>query len=281
MQGRYGAVLTHGSLAILMAGMFAMILRWPAWMVLLPCILVHHRVGILLHEYVHGIPFRRYRHNLLLLSLCDGALLSFGMLEVFRASHLAHHRWLNTELDPAMQAQRDKGATRSVLLRALLALELPQHAKYLFGYLRGERPYVKRWLILAGVVQSIMWIGFWIALGEARVVGLLVILNLTTSVASSVRGAVEHHNQPGDVRDTNEYRALIPLFNLNRHIDHHRHPARPWYLLRFVSPAPFPAHCYWTHWYHAYIKRDYCLMPPRAGSLDPAPAVDKPYSGSA
>ncbi len=31
---------------------------------LVPGVLLAHRIGVLLHEYLHGIPFRNYRNNL-------------------------------------------------------------------------------------------------------------------------------------------------------------------------------------------------------------------------
>jgi fatty acid desaturase len=64
-----------------------------------------HRIGVLLHDYLHGIPFRRRRNNLAMVSLFDGLMLMFGTLEVFRGTHLAHHRWLNTPRDPAMETE--------------------------------------------------------------------------------------------------------------------------------------------------------------------------------
>src|SRR5208283_5823340 len=70
----------------------------------IPAVIVAHRIGILLHEYIHGIPFRRYRSNNNVVTFYDGLLLTFGVMEVFRATHLAHHRWLNTPLDPALQS---------------------------------------------------------------------------------------------------------------------------------------------------------------------------------
>src|SRR5262249_42172526 len=101
LRSRHAPLLTHASLLACLATMFALLLWAPLWLALVPCLLLEHRVGILIHEYVHGIPFRRRRQNLIVIGLVDGATLSFGMLELFRASHLAHHRWLNTERDPA------------------------------------------------------------------------------------------------------------------------------------------------------------------------------------
>src|SRR5687768_7663961 len=107
--GPYASLLTHSSLTLLTIAMFTLLLRMPFWLAFLPCALIQHRIGVLLHEYIHGIPFRRYRLNLRVLSFFDGLLLMFGLTELFRGTHLAHHRWLNTKGDPAFVAAQDNG----------------------------------------------------------------------------------------------------------------------------------------------------------------------------
>src|SRR5262249_44959384 len=134
-------LITPLALLVLTGALFFLLLDVPIYLAVGPAVLIHHRIGILLHEYVHGIPFRRRKHNLLMLSLFDGILLSFGMLEVFRATHLAHHRWLNTEKDPAMQGEAEV-IRKNSFMRILLALEGPQHLKYLGESLRGKYPYI-------------------------------------------------------------------------------------------------------------------------------------------
>jgi fatty acid desaturase len=276
LKGRYAPLLTHLTLAALFAAMIALLVKTPFWLALVPCALLHHRVGILLHEYVHGIPFRGRERNLLTLSVFDGLLISFGMLEVFRVSHLAHHTWLNTERDPAAQAEKDKGR-RVSLLGLLRVLEFSQHAGYFVKAWKGGNgakganggnggnggfPGIKRSRIVLGFLQSVAWISFWVYVGLPWMVAKLLLLNVITSLSSSLRGAVEHHSRPDDTNFSNEYRVLIPLFNLNRHLDHHLHPTRPWYRREFVTGKPLPPVSYWTYWYRVYVKREYVLMPP-------------------
>ena len=261
LQSRHAPLLTHLTLLLLFAAMIALLLTVPFWLACIPCALLHHRVGILLHEYIHGIPFRRHKSNLLTLSLFDGLLISGGMLEVFRVSHLAHHTWLNTEKDPAFQAERDKGDR--VSLRGLLkVLEFSQHAGYALQAWKGGLPGVKRHRMVLGLLQSVAWIVFWVQLGLPGMVAKLLFLNIVTSLSSSLRGAIEHHSRPGDAGFSNEYRVLNPLFNLNRHLDHHLNPTRPWYRREFVTANPLPPICYWTYWYRVYVSREYVLMPP-------------------
>jgi fatty acid desaturase len=260
---RYSPVLTHCSLAGISLCMFWLLLRFPFWIALAPCAIIHHRVGILLHEYVHGIPLRKYRQNLWVLTIFEGLLLSCGMFELFRATHLAHHKWLNTDRDPAMQGESEKGNSGSIWGR-LTVLEASQQVKFLMLYLKGKVPYVRTSQFVRGFVVSLLAMFAWIYFGHAGVIVKLGVLTLTTSLFSSFRGAVEHHGPPGESSFSNEYRVWISLFNLNRHLDHHLNPTRPWYNLRFQTENPLPPVCYWTYWFHTYIKRDYVMLPPQA-----------------
>jgi fatty acid desaturase len=135
-------LLTHGSLALLTAAPFMLLLVGPVWLTFLPCVIVGHRVGVLRHEYIHGIPFRRYRDNLRVVGVFDGLLLMFGLLELFRGTHLAHHRWLNAPGDPGFHAATELRSAGWVG-RRLLAIETVQYFRFLRGVLRGRHPYVR------------------------------------------------------------------------------------------------------------------------------------------
>ena len=263
LSSRYSALITHSSLLILLLSMFALLLRVPFWAALLPCAMIHHRIGILLHEYVHGIPFRKYKQNLWVLSLFDGLLLSFGMLEMFRVTHLGHHRWVNTPRDPAMQAEHRNQKEKS-LWNWIGVLEGPQQLSHVMLYFRGQYPQVKNSRFLSGAAQSLGWVALWIYAGVPAMIWKLLVLTVCTSVASSLRGAVEHHGPSTQTAFSNEYKVWIPLFGLNRHVDHHLNPTRPWYRLRFRTEKPLSPLSYWTYWYHVYVKRDYGLLPPPA-----------------
>ena len=216
----------------------------------------------MLHEYIHGIPFARYRHNLWLVGMFEGILITFGLLELFRGTHLAHHRWLNTEEDGGFKSSLSHRNEAS-FWRVLWSLEGFEHLQYLYHALRGGHAYVRGHRIAVGGALSLASIAFWTALGQSWIVQHLLALNLYNAlVTASLRGAVEHHSYVGDDQSANEYQVWIPLFNLNRHVHHHIDPTCPWYLLEFRTARPFTAIRYFTHWYHAYIKRDYAIMPP-------------------
>jgi hypothetical protein len=114
-----------------------------------------------------------------------------------------------------------------------------------------------------GVCLSLAWIAFWIVLGQSDVpLKLIALTAYTTLVPVSFRGAVEHHSHPNDPAFANEYRVVIPLFNLNKHVHHHRSPRRPWYLLEYQTERPLWTFHYFTHWLRVYVMRDYVLMRP-------------------
>jgi hypothetical protein len=87
----------------------------------------------------------------------------------------------------------------------------------------------------------------------------------------SFRGAIEHHSHPGDDAFANEYRVIIPLFNLNKHVHHHRVPGCPWYLLEYQTPRPLWTMHYFTHWFRVYLTHEYVLMRPQPADRRGAP----------
>jgi CheY-like chemotaxis protein len=128
---------------------------------------------------------------------------------------------------------------------------------------RGRHPYVIPSRIVFGVLLSLAWIAFWIAVGRPDIPLKLIALTVyNTLVPVSFRGAVEHHSHRGDEMFANEYRVLIPLFNLNKHVHHHEEPRRPWYLLEYRTGRPLWTIHYFTHWFRVYVVRDYVLMRP-------------------
>jgi fatty acid desaturase len=268
----HASLITHTSLVAVTGLIFGLLLCSPLWVAAIPCALLHYRVGALLHEYIHGIPFRRYKQCLWILSMFEGVLITFGLLEVFRGIHLAHHRWLNTAKDPGFEAEREHLPSTTVerlrwymgqILRGNSGPMLYINA--LFGAFQGRHPYIKSKRIMIGIVLSILSAVFWIVVGRPSLPLMLVMLNLYSAlVPSSFRGAVEHSSYKGDPNFANEYRVWIPLFNLNRHIHHHLDSTCPWYLLKFCTANPLPPFCYWTHWIRMFIKQDYVLMQPMA-----------------
>jgi fatty acid desaturase len=260
LASRYAPLLTHGSLLLLTASFFALLVPLPFWLAMVPCAILQHRIGVLVHEYIHGIPFARYRHNLWVLSAFDACFLMFGLMDLFRGTHLAHHRWLNTQRDPAHGAARRAGHGP---FRALLAFEGVQYLVCLVESFRGRHRYVIPSRIVLGVCLSSLVVAFWVGVGMPGIVLKIVALTLYNMVVPiSLRGALEHHGRPGDPAFANEYRVVIPLFNLNRHVHHHQDPRLPWYRLQYRTARPLWTVHYLTHWFRVYVTREYVLMRP-------------------
>jgi len=265
LESRYASCLTHLSLGVLTIAYFALLILVPFWIAFLPGVVIAHRIGVLLHEYLHGIPLRRYRYNHAVVTLFDGLMLMFGLLELFRGTHLAHHRWLNTDLDPAKETAGRTGGRRLVDLLAVL--EAIQFLIYFRDALAGRKPYVRRGRLLLGAILSVATILVWIQAGHPEVAWkTFAIMVFTMLVPVSLRGAIEHHSHSGDPEFANEYKVWIPLFNLNRHIHHHEEPSVPWYLLKFRTERPLSRWNYFTRWFRVYVKRDFVLMQPMSGA---------------
>jgi fatty acid desaturase len=276
LRSRHGPFLTHASLAALTSALFVLLWYAPLWLAVVPGVLLLHRIGVLLHEYLHGIPFRRYRYNLAVYGFFDGLMLGFGLFELFRGTHLAHHRWLNSGGD---SAYRTAHRSRSGILGWLAALEAVEQFRYLWEAFRGRQRYVRLHRLALGAILSLSFVVIWWRLGRPDMpIKLGVLTMLTMLVPVSLRGAVEHHGHPDDPGFANEYRVWIPLFNLNRHVHHHEDMRCPWYLLTWRTPRPLPASAYFTHWFRVYVRKDYTLMRPmQAGAVRVA---DIPDAGS-
>ena len=261
LRGPYAPWLTHGSLAIITLAYFALLLLVPFWIAFVPAVILSHRIGTLLHEYMHGIPFRRYSLNHTVVTLFDGFMLMFGTLEMFRVSHLQHHRWLNTDHDQASEKSAKVG--RNKVLDIVAGMEVVQYLIAFFPAAMGKQKNVRSGRIVVAALVSVDTILAWVAVGRGDVVWKMITVTLFTMlVPVSLRAAIEHYSYEGDANFANEYRVWVPLFNLNRHIHHHEDPAVPWYLLQWRTGQPLPRWFYVSHWLHVYIKRDFVLMRP-------------------
>jgi fatty acid desaturase len=262
LSSRHGVWLTHGSALAMTAGLFALLLTVSFSIAFIPGVILTHRIGVMMHEYIHGIPFKRYTNCLNVLTFFDGLTLMFGLLELFRGTHLSHHRWLNSTGDSAFDSRQAKRHPNR-FIAMLAALEVTQHLKFYWEALHGRHPYVRRRRLLAGLGLSVVSIAFWIAVGRPDVIWKLMVLTaFTTAVPVSFRGAVEHHSEAGHLGFANEYRVILPLFNLNRHIHHHEEPRRPWYQLEFRTARPLDWRHYFSYWFRVYVRKDLVLMHP-------------------
>jgi len=275
---RSAQMLTHGSLVALTVAYFGLLLWLPFWAAFVPCVYVLHNIGILLHEYFHGNGFRRYRANHRVVTLWDGLMMMFGTVEVMRGMHLSHHKWLNAPAQghsPLLQ-QRD-GPRRFTMLAAFDAV---RYVAQVADALRGRMPFIKRDRILAGFGLSIVSVAAWIAVGHGDIAWRSLLITLfTVAVPVSLRGAIEHASHPGDPGFANEYRTLLPHFNVNRHIHHHIDSTIPWYRLQWRTPHPLAPVNYFTYWFRLHVTKTLVPMQPMAAAE--RAAVSRPsHSGA-
>ncbi len=265
LHSRFGPGLTHGALLLLSAVLWTLLWYVPFWIMCVPGVLLAHRIGILLHEYLHGIPFRSYRHNLAVYGFFDGAMLMFGFMELFRGTHLTHHRWLNAEGDNA--ARKFETPSRNGWPNLLVSNEAVKHLLFLWEAFHGRQAIVKLSRVAFGATFSTLCVIGWCQLGRGDIVLKLMAVNFfTVLVPASLRGAIEHHGPAGAPGFANEYHTWIPMFNLNRHVHHHENMHCPWYLLKYQTAHPLAAWHYFTSWYRVYVKRDFVLMRPMSAS---------------
>jgi fatty acid desaturase len=268
LRSKYASLITHVSL-LAVTGLFYGLLLWlPFWLAFVPCVVLAHRVGVLVHEYVHGIPFVRYRYNHAVVTLWDGLMMTFGLFEMARGMHLTHHRWLNM---PAPTAGQPNGEDAAYGRGGFGLAATFDAVRYLFSTkdgLRGKKPFVKRRSIVLGFLLSICVVSAWIATGHTYVVWrALIVVAFTLVVPMSLRDTLEHNSEPGDPGFANEYRPLVPMFNVNRHIHHHEEPTLPWYLLEWRTDRPLPPSVYLTHWYRRYVTNELVRMQPMQRSV--------------
>jgi fatty acid desaturase len=254
--------LTHGTTVVFAVLLYGLLISTPFWIAFVPGVILAHRIGVMMHEYIHGIPFRKYSHNLVVLSLVDALTLMFGTLELFRGTHLAHHRWLNSAGDSGYDSMYTKEYSNK-LVALVMSLELVVYFRFYWDAWHGRQPYVRPSRLAIGIVLSLASVAFWVAVGRADVAWKLMVLTaFTTAVPVSLRGAIEHHGPPEDRGFANEYRVLIPLFNLNRHVHHHEDPRIPWYRLKWRTSEPLHWRHYFLYWFRVYLKKDLVLLHP-------------------
>ena len=217
---------------------------WLAALVLTPTITMH---SSLVHESVHGHPFRIRQLNEAIMSLPLGLLVPYGR---FRDLHLAHHRdsQLTDPYDDPESNYLDPAVWRTLAgpLQRILLLNNTLAGRILIGPLISQIRFMRDdWrAVRAGDRSAAMAWAFHIP-GCALVVGLVFLsgMPLWTYFAAvyagngllRIRTFLEHR-----AHETSRARTVIiedrgPLaflfLNNNLHAVHHAHPGVPWHAL--------------------------------------------------
>ncbi|MEW6279842.1 MAG: fatty acid desaturase [Candidatus Eremiobacterota bacterium] len=234
-----GLWATAGSLAVLADSPW---LRLPAWVLIGFCL---HGLGDFMHMCSHGRVFAMGWVDRLAGFLCG--LPVFISCSNYRANHLLHHRYLNTERDPDYLYANlpDRGARRFV---------------YYLWFAVGLPIYTVR-VTFTGPANAVGWREKLLCVGESLTMWsfhawLLVwslqggwfpllrdawLLALPFAVLiANVRGLAEHtmlaHGPGPDplhgTRTTLSHKLVSFFFNnQNYHLEHHLFPSMPWHNL--------------------------------------------------
>jgi len=226
-----------------------------AWAVTLPALIViatrQHALLVLMHEAAHRLIARRPWLN----DAIGNLLLAFPLtLSVarYRAHHFRHHRHLNTREDPDFADSVLPPGRRhffGLLLRDLtgwsaLATLRSAQGFGLLGLFAAQPAAVRQERALAVVflavaVAGIAGLGLWRALLLYWLLPMLVFL----PAILRVRGIAEHGGRldapaamaARSLRVGWLERCLWAPCHINRHWEHHRHPAVPCYALPRLS----------------------------------------------
>jgi fatty acid desaturase len=213
--------------------------RIPCWIFIG---LVLHSLGVFMHEGAHGSLFRKPYLDRPIGFLCG--LPVFFPCSSYRATHLLHHKFENTALDPDnLEANFPNRTLRAVMYYTWFVIGMPAYV--LLVTITG--PFrAKGWENKAVcVVEPLLIAAFYTALftlasryhfGRVVANGWAWALPCAVLIAN-FRGLAEHtqlrHNNPPDpfhsTRSLVSNRFVAFFFNnQNHHLEHHLFPGLPW-----------------------------------------------------
>ena len=240
---------TTGKIPVLLAiwyGCALLAIRIDSLWVRLPCWIVVgftlHGIAVFMHEGAHRTLFRSLWPNRIVGFLCG--LPVFFACSSYRATHLLHHRYENSALDPDnLETNVRNPRIRAAVYYAWLIVGIVAYILLVTatGPFRARRREEK----IACVVEPLLIIAFYTVLftlawhyefGDMLMNGWGWALPFTILIAN-VRGLAEHTQLwPGDPADPmRATRSLVsnPVVsfffnNQNYHLEHHLFPAIPW-----------------------------------------------------
>jgi fatty acid desaturase len=254
-------------LAIVLAKWIDSIALYPLWVLLIGS--RQHALAILMHDAAHGRvhPDRNWNDAIGELMFAWPLLIS---MRAYRRVHLAHHRHLQTPLDPDWKLWRKFSyywfpKNRSAVIGEIARFSLGFGAIQIFGMLRHffklyVRPQdsrvtnessaeatasLSRFIlplcgvaVLAGLITAVTWLDAWTTLVLYWVIPLLT----ATLGIQYVRGLAEHfiseNGGPEALSCSRSMsyslleRILVAPLNVGYHLEHHLYPSVPFYRLK-------------------------------------------------
>jgi fatty acid desaturase len=214
-------------------------LRLLSWLVIGATL---HCFGAFVHDCSHLSVFRKPWLDRLIGFLCG--LPVFFPSASYRATHLLHHKYLNTPQDPdAIAANFPNPRLRAAIFYFWLLVGVPFYSIALIaaGPIRARRKVDK----ILCIVEPILMLVFYVALftlahlyhfGGMLALGWASALPVALLIGN-FRGLAEHaqlaHGDPPDplrIARTVETSPVVSFFlnNLNYHLEHHLYPGIPW-----------------------------------------------------
>jgi fatty acid desaturase len=214
-------------------------LRLFAWLVIGATV---HCFGAFVHDCAHLSVYRKPWLDRIVGFLCG--LPGFFPSANYRATHMLHHKYLNTPHDPdALAANVPNPRLRAAIFYGWLLVGVPFYSLTLIaaGPFRARRKVDK----ILCVVEPLAMLVFYVALfaaasryhfGNVLALGWLWALPVAL-IIGNFRGLAEHaqlaHGDPPDplrIARTVETSPVVSFFlnNLNYHLEHHLYPGIPW-----------------------------------------------------
>jgi len=225
--------------------------------------------GTLIHDAVHFTMFKSNKANEIFGEFL--AWIHCMSLEAVRKHHNAHHRHINSEMDPDKTPLKLPDSTLKTLWffgripTGIMLLTLPFFfIKYLKTTIPDNRPRSR--MRLAFYSAFLVMFAVWPVMLKIYFMYWLLPMFTFTSLAAIIRGMSEHRAMEPN-HDANQARTVIPSFldrlfiapnNVSYHQGHHLHASVPWYnqerlhqILR--QNKEFADHAHDTQGYRAFF----------------------------
>lgn len=224
---------------------------WPLYIVTV--IFIGARLlalGLIMHESVHDLISKKSQLNDWLSELFCAWPLMISMRS-YRVKHLAHHKWLNTDLDPDYVAKTDPNWQYPMKASRFLKIVLIQLSGFgIFetfqvmssAQMKAKKAKTPVWYHLFRALYCLTIIGLFVALGKGMILikYWLIPFATWTQFANRLRRIAEHsgikgHELPMQTRTTIHHfltKLLLAPKNIAYHAEHHLYPGVACYYLK-------------------------------------------------
>ncbi|MDE2362418.1 MAG: fatty acid desaturase family protein [Hyphomicrobiales bacterium] len=226
-----------------------------SWLVTALCVVViatrQHALLVMLHDAAHYSLSANRKLNDLVGALFCAFPFSVSMRR-YRANHLAHHRYANTQADPDLPdntAPASLGGLAKTLAADLCFLSIPNYLRRTgkFGVLgifreKGAGWWTERAEFLSFLLVAVSLVA-WFDLWKPVVLYWIVPLFSVLQVILRARGYSEHAGRMDEQDEILQSRTidagalerfLLAPGNVNRHLEHHLYPSIPFFNLEKV-----------------------------------------------